>query len=501
VLDRISGHWSEIAVVQARALLAATIVTSSTSASAVQVSQNGLGQVLLYPYYTTHNVPNGGSYNTLFIFTNTTADTKVVRVRFRESRNGRPVASLNVYLVPNDSWAAAVVPNPDSGGAALYWNDRSCTDPPPASPPYMLSFSNAAYSGPNGDFEDASLARATEGYFEVFELGVIKDPTVLAALKPVRTRLDGTTTPDLVPDCPTALAVPLDDATKIAPPTGGLMGSAFLINVYAGTLYSYDATSLDDFTRVTLWSRPGSSAPTLDDVNPKLSRILDGAVLRQSSWDVARGARPADPVSVVLMKDQLLNYFVRDTGTASGTDWIVTMPTKPSYVSVTGAVAPPPSPFESTFNKGGAPDSFDFAAMPCGEPPGKTIDFDREGFSLIKSCCCGVPPGHTPFVLSWTANVVSFSGPTVFGSGASVTYQPDWRTVDGWLRLAPFPDSAPSSTHKLVSTDSPPVTYFGLPMIGFMANSYTNGAIPSAQGNLLSAYGATSPHRGVTRVE
>jgi len=38
-------------------------------------------------------------------------------------------------------------------------------------------------------------------------------------------------------------------------------------------------------------------------------------------------------------------------------------------------------------------------------------------------------------------------------------------------------------------------------MIGFMANSYYNGAIPSPNGNLLSAYGATSPHKGVTRIE
>ena len=71
------------------------------------------------------------------------------------------------------------------------------------------------------------------------------------------------------------------------------------------------------------------------------------------------------------------------------------------------------------------------------------------------------------------------------------------------MRLGPLPNAAPSPAHKLVSTDSPPATYYGLPMIGFMANSYNNGGIPApgGQGTLLSAYGATSPHKSVTRTE
>ncbi|MEO8674900.1 MAG: hypothetical protein ABI569_04925 [Casimicrobiaceae bacterium] len=458
--------------------------------------------MLLYSYYTIRTTRDG-PYNSLFIVTNTAADTKVIRVRFRESKNGRPVQSVNVYLVPNDSFAAAVVPDPASTGAELLWYDQSCVDPPFAvavGAPYTLPFNNLSYSGLNSDFEDPSLARTGEGYIEIFELGVVKDATVLAALKPDRT-MSG-----VVPDCPTAVAVALDDVSKIGPPTGGLMGSGFLINVFAGTLYSYDATALDDFTRVALWSRPTAATPTLDDVNPKLSRIFDGAVLRQSSWDVAKGARPADPVSAVLMQDQLLNFFVLDPGTGSQTDWIVTMPTKPNYVSVTGAFAPPPAPFESSFNKGGAPDSFDIHLIPCNSPTqGVTIEFDREGFGpALPLGCPGVPPGHLPFSLPWTANVVAFdltysSSSNVFASSSSVVY--GTAKQNGWMRLGPLPNAAASLAHKLVSTDSPPVTYYGLPMIGFMANSYYNGAIPGPLGNLLSAYGATSLHKGVTRIE
>ena len=508
---RDSSRRIEILAVVARALVAAVIVAMSPWALAVQVAQNGLGQVLLYPYYTIR-ATRDGPYNSLFIITNTAADTKVIRVRFRESKNGRPVQSINVYLVPNDSFAAAVVPDPTSTGAELLWYDQSCTDPPVAvatDASHALPFNNLQYSGLNADFEDASLARTGEGYIEIFELGVVKDATALAALKPDRT-VSG-----VVPDCPTAVAVALDDVSKIGPPTGGLMGSGFLINVFASTLYSYDATALDDFTRVALWSRPTAATPTLDDVNPKLSRIFDGAILRQSSWDVAKGARPADPVSAVLMADQVLNYFVLDRFTASSTDWIVTMPTKPNYVSVVGAIAPPPAPFESRFNAGGAPDSFDYKFDPCrGQNGGRSIAYDREGYSAEGPVGCpGIPPPLTRFVLPWTTNIITFSAvfapsnPSVFASSSSIAFalgrDVDMPRYNGWLRLGPLPNASPSPAHKLVSTDAPPVTYYGLPMIGFMANSYYNGAIPApgGQGTLLSAYGATSPHKGVMRIE
>ena len=283
--------------------------------------------------------------------------------------------------------------------------------------------------------------------------------------------------------------------------------------VFAGTLYSYDATALDDFTRVALWSRPTAATPTLDDVNPKLSRVFDGAVLRQSSWDVAKGARPADPVSAVLMADQVLKFFVLERFTGSSTDWIVTMPTKPNYVSVVCAIALPPAPFESTLNAGGAPDSFDYKFDPCrGQNGGRSIAYDREAYSAEgPTGCPGIPPPPIRFVLPWTANVITFNtdfapnNPSLFASSSSTAFNSS-RNVNeprynGWVRLGPFPNAENSPVHKLVSTDSPPVTYYGLPMIGFMANSYYNGTIPSAYGNLLSAYGATSAHKGVTRIE
>ena len=42
----------------------------------------------------------------------------------------------------------------------------------------------------------------------------------------------------------------------------------------------------------------------------------------------------ADAVSAVLMHDNVINEFMMDAGTKSGTDWVVTFPTKFAYVGI-----------------------------------------------------------------------------------------------------------------------------------------------------------------------
>jgi hypothetical protein len=465
-------------------------VTLSPIVSAVSVSTTGLGQVLLFPYYTVRPTASGGSYNTLFIVTNTTPDTKVVRVRFRESRNGREVASLNVYLGPYDSWTGAIVP--DAGGAVLTTNDTSCVDPIAFSRDHRLAFSNAQYSGANSDGEDTSLARTMEGYFEVFDLGVVKDQAVLTNIK----------------NCVTAFAVPLNNGTNMAPPSGGLVGNANIISVTDGTLYPFDATALAGFSAVPLYNVPTAPSPTLADVNPKVSRVFDDAGAHEATWDVSKGASPADPVSAVLMADQLINWFIQDPQTESTTDWVVTMPTKPFYVAVDARGAAPLSgsarpPFQSNFSTGGAPEYFGFYGG-CNSDKSGTVQADREGRTNT-SDACGVPPQSTDITLNWTASVLTFnqSAPTVtllLNAYRPMVYGASW--VNGWARLRPWlPFAAGLHIHQLVSTDTPPTTYYGLPMIGFMANDYVNRTLQVGTQTVLSNYGATAPHKVVRRMQ
>ena len=110
--------------IAAAALAAASF--SAIDASAVYLDPAGTGQALIYPYYTAQS--SGGSpLNTLVTVVNRGTDTKVIRVRFREGRNAREVASFNLYLGASDTWTAAVIA--DAGGARLITADQSCVNP------------------------------------------------------------------------------------------------------------------------------------------------------------------------------------------------------------------------------------------------------------------------------------------------------------------------------------------------------------------------------------
>ncbi len=92
------------------------------SAQAVNVNPDGLGQVLLYPYYTT----NGGN-QTLLSVVNTTGDAKAVKVRFLEGRNSREVLDFNLYMSRYDVWTAALYD--DDGTPTMVTSDTTCTVP------------------------------------------------------------------------------------------------------------------------------------------------------------------------------------------------------------------------------------------------------------------------------------------------------------------------------------------------------------------------------------
>ncbi len=85
----------------------------ASTAKAVNISADGLGQVLIYPYYTVRNNASGLPYNTLLSVVNTTASVKAVKVRFREGRNSVEVLDFNVFLSPFDVWTATVIAGRD----------------------------------------------------------------------------------------------------------------------------------------------------------------------------------------------------------------------------------------------------------------------------------------------------------------------------------------------------------------------------------------------------
>ncbi len=298
----------------------------ATNAQAVNVSPDGRGQVLLYPYYTTRADGAGNPYGTLLSVVNANGSAKAVRVRFLEGKNSREVLDFNLFLSPFDVWTAAILPDPTTGGAKIGTIDSSCTLPAfSASPtaPYA-SFGNAGYAGANNDGAGTSLDRTKEGYFEIIEMASYSSLSVTG--KAV-THVNG------VPTCNSGGNVLSDTQAGLdaQPPAGGLFGGLTLINVNSGTDYTVDATALANFYQVgSHYVASGFAPPDLTQATPPVSSIqAPNGMLYESLWS----AGSADPVSAVLMHDSLMNEYVLDSATKSGTDWVVTFPTKRFYVN------------------------------------------------------------------------------------------------------------------------------------------------------------------------
>ena len=156
------------------------------AADAVMVNPNGLGQVLIYPYYTVRSPAGAGlaSYNTLLSVVNTTTSTKAVKVRFREGKaSGKYSTSTcscrRTTCGPRRSSLLAARRERDSApsGAQIETSDRSCTIP------NFIAWRSGPVPqrrlrGRRG--ETTRKTRLTEGYFEIFEMATYDKRPVIA---------------------------------------------------------------------------------------------------------------------------------------------------------------------------------------------------------------------------------------------------------------------------------------------------------------------------------
>ncbi|MHB9101635.1 MAG: hypothetical protein ACYC2E_09005 [Sulfuricella sp.] len=446
------------------------------SAAAVTVSQTGTGEVLIYPYYSVRN-----GNETYISVTNTTASAKAVKVRFLEGKNSREVLDFNLYLSANDMWTGAVVATAD--GAKLVTTDKSCSGLPTGG----ASFVNYAYGGtdtdtgagiiPNptggltGDFESKSLDRTREGYFEIIEMGEIVGGS---ALETAVTHVQPAGVPA---NC--AVANALTAGTSMLPPTGGLAGNASLMNVAIGTDASFDPVALSAFSDAVIWFEGGSIHPDMTDVSPNTSTVFKNGAAVTSTWARASGS-DADPVSAVLMHDRLMNDFVLDTATLSGTDWVITMPTKRHYVAVdddtTLVDVAAITPFTKAFKSGGSCESFSLAY------------YNREEGSPTTptSNVSPLPPGVTGSALCWESTILTFNNSDVLGSTNKVNQAVDSAYQNGWARIS---FNGASNTMD----DGAGHIYTGLPAIGFMVQDFVNqnaapGIMATYAGNFIHKY-------------
>lgn len=442
----------------------------SSTAQAVSLNPDGLGEVLFYPYYTV----NGGN-DTLISLVNSTDNAKAVKVRFMEGKNSREVLDFNLYLSAKDVWVAAVTLK--DGVPTLVVRDTSCTTP------YLYDQTYQEFL-PYAMDDQTDLSRMNEGHIEVIEMGTVVGESAVAATHVVSdASIDGVPFPA---DCQAlndawtdfgdgTVGYWLEDPhTDMEAPSGGLYGGASVVNVSTGTMYSFEAKGINGFATEVgeLHQVPGTVLPSLNSGDVKVANVFldNGDVLTSPEFD-----RGVDAISWVFMHDNLMNEYTVDPVLDSTTDWIITFPTKSFYVDpqVTGSETAL-APFTSVWQDLKACETLVVDSV-----------FGREEETVAEEPPTTRPPVVSPslpptpgeiegFELCFETNIIQFSERGIFGSPNAVLVDPaSAGFTNGWANFDMTFDLVGNEYVKRPDLGG----LMGLPVVGFSAFEYINNFV------------------------
>ena len=559
-----------------------------------QVSPEGVGSVLIYPYYTMR-----GGNDTLISVVNTSSNTVAAKVRFLEALNSREVLDFNLYLSPWDVWTAAITEQ--DGVPGILTNDTSCTAPylqggeldGDGNPvPVFQEFLNFEFTtnvqtndpsvgingrdfrfdgGPQGD------ERMGSGYIEVIEMGVLDSNANRVVF--VDGDGDDVTWNDLLGTSLAGLVkhganrVPASCGTitalwanpnfwgglpglGVSAPQGNLAGSASIVNVADGTQFGYDPVAIRNFWNVFggpanalnqanhAHARPGTIYPTIaGDLTPEDNRGNPNAL---SGTSFRRPGVPVLATGVVLSKANLFNEYVVDGIADARTEWVMTFPTKRFHTDTTDwrllggnplVNDNPIPPFTSTWSLRFGPGGASYGNITGFSPACEELTFsvyDREEQTASPTrgeiVVSPEPPGQdrTTFNLCREANVIRFAGDgdvpettelfgeinyeeapgldvTNFTGIAELGFESGWVNFNltNWgigaqnERFIEWSETFRSFDDGILGTRTNFYRQYGLPVVGFAANTFFNGVAADT----LRNYGSAFTHKGSRRAE
>jgi hypothetical protein len=295
----------------------------STPAQAVTLADNnGLGDAVIYQYYTTKN-----DWRTFFRLLNTSNLPVVVKVRYREAANSREVLDFEVALSPQDMWAGWTDPNvtiAGTTGPGIKTGDTSCLFPlvgqsNPATEGFAVQadgtvgalFKDRAFTGDyddNGPYPGDPTLRMGEGHFEI--IGVTAAPAgSLFDLAVSHQSSDGE--PE---NCSAAYTYYLSGNGGLGLDVpDALAANAYLVNINSGQGAGYDPNILATCrtTDIRALAVATDTTPDLDDcdaLNYGIPAIaIDGVnayngtyAVNQALWN---GTTPPDVTQTVFQAD------------------------------------------------------------------------------------------------------------------------------------------------------------------------------------------------------
>lgn len=262
------------AIAMATALSGLGVGLYASTANAVNLSPTGLGDVVLFPYYTVRD-----GFQTTLTFINTSDNFLAVKFRFMEGYNSRDVLDFNVVMSPFDVYTGVVEAGPAGPRFRIPALETTCTAPYLA-PDSSFNLSTVAYAGANADGGPTSVDRLSEGYVMAMVMGhankadltfIAAQPTAgvyTAGVKAAAVTLLSAEHPNTTAECTAvqnlfATTNFLNTAKLFGEPLNVLKGNYSLLNVPRGTSAGGNAVTLANFFDVvalTDFARPALPA-------------------------------------------------------------------------------------------------------------------------------------------------------------------------------------------------------------------------------------------------
>jgi hypothetical protein len=326
------------------------------------------------------------------------------------------------------------------------------------------------------------------GHVEVIEMGVLSDDgtTLATSFDPASYATHGSNgvpanCAALVAAWSTGGAWLAEGALQrnVGAPTGGLYGVSNMLNNTDAAAYGVEASAIADFWAGTTTGHavPGSTDPSLTDGDVKSLIPNKGAFYEVTFTDAI------DAVSSLFMATSISNDVMAAPGLAGETDWVVTFPTRRYYVNE--LLAANRLPFTDRYQG-----SNSTAGGPASSCETVTINqVDREESQTdptIDGPIFSPPPpdpvAGDPNQLCYETNTIAVNGVSALNAGVSTDTVLDAAISVGWGQDQPegwqtisFTD-ANVMTAASTPTGANGATINGLPVLGFAAFEYTNGA-------------------------
>jgi len=316
------------------------------TATALEVTPNGVGHILLVPYFSTQN----GNVSLLNIVNTDTTNGKMVKLRYRGAANSDDIYDITLLLSPGDVWSANV--SQKNGVSSLVTKDNSCTLPAQV----------------NSDFSTLRVlnqdpAQTLEGYVEILNMADIT-PDTSDLYKTTKHNASGVAACD--PNVLATLKNDFADATEARAfgatnPTGGLMANWSIINLSKAGSFTGEATA------ISAVSAPGVPAaghivtspqedeapisqamadaltadPLLTGATPKVTpKNYDFPDLSTPYAGAATPIAQAEALSAALATSSVTNEYMTSPDVGFATDWTFSMPSRRYNVAVDYSATP-----------------------------------------------------------------------------------------------------------------------------------------------------------------